>query len=45
MLNMENYKGTTNYNLLEDDDIVNNLVTTATNKALSANRSLILYYK
>lgn len=42
MLNMENYKGTTNYNLLEDDDIVNNLVTTATNKALSANQGKVL---
>jgi hypothetical protein len=35
---MENYQGTTNYNLLEDSDIVNNLTTTATNKALSANQ-------
>lgn len=38
MLNMENYQGTTDYNLLEDSDIVNNLTTTATNKALSANQ-------
>lgn len=38
MLNMENYQGTTDYNLLEDKDIVNNLTTTATNKALSANQ-------
>lgn len=36
MLQMENYQGTTNYNLVEDSDIVNNLTTTATNKALSA---------
>lgn len=36
MLQMENYQKTTNYNLLEDKDIVNNLTTTATNKALSA---------
>lgn len=35
---MENYQGTTNYNLVEDKDIVNNLTTTATNKALSANQ-------
>lgn len=38
MLQMENYQGNTNYNLLEDSDIVNNLTTTATNKALSANQ-------
>lgn len=38
MLNMENYQGNTNYNLLEDKDIVDNLTTTATNKALSANQ-------
>lgn len=38
MLQMENYQGTTDYNLLEDSDIVNNLTTTATNKALSANQ-------
>lgn len=42
MLNMENYQGTTNYNLLEDKDIVNNLTTTATNKALSANQGKLL---
>lgn len=36
MLQMENYQGNTNYNLLEDSDIVNNLTTTDTNKALSA---------
>jgi hypothetical protein len=33
-----NYQGTTNYNLLEDKDIVDNLTTTAANKALSANQ-------
>lgn len=38
MLSMENYQGTTNYNLLEDKDIVDNLTTTATNKTLSANQ-------
>lgn len=42
MLNMENYQGTTNYNLLEDKDIVNNLTTTATNKALSASQGKTL---
>ena len=36
MLNMENYQGDTNYNLLEDSDIVNNLTSSDTNKALSA---------
>ena len=36
MLQMENYQGNTNYNLLEDSDIVNTLTSTATNKALSA---------
>lgn len=39
---MENYQGNTNYNLLEDSDIVNNLTTTATNKALSANQGKVL---
>ena len=43
MLNMENYQGTTNYNLLEDKDIVDNLITTATNKALSANQGKKLH--
>ena len=38
MLQMENYQGTTDYNLLEDSDIVNSLTSTATNKALSANQ-------
>lgn len=38
MLQMENYQGNIDYNLLEDSDIVNNLTTTATNKALSANQ-------
>lgn len=42
MLQMENYKGTTNYNLLEDSDIVNNLTTIATNKVLSANQGKLL---
>lgn len=42
MLQMENYQGTTDYNLLEDSDIVNNLTSTATNKALSANQGKIL---
>ena len=42
MLQMENYLGNTDYNLLEDSDIVNNLTTTATNKALSANQGMIL---
>lgn len=36
MLNMENYQGTTDYNLLEDSDIANNLISSDTNKALSA---------
>lgn len=36
MLNMENYQGTTDYNLLEDSDIVNSLSSSDTNKALSA---------
>lgn len=38
MIQLENYNGDTNYNLLEDDDIVNTLTSTATNKALSANQ-------
>lgn len=38
MIQLENYAGNTDYNILEDDDIVNNLTTTATNKALSANQ-------
>lgn len=42
MLQMENYQKTKNYNLLEDKDIVNNLTTTATNKALSANQGKLL---
>lgn len=36
MLQMENYQGTTDYNLLEDSDIVNSLSSSDTNKALSA---------
>lgn len=42
MLQMENYQGTTGYNLLEDSDIVNNLTSSDTNKALSANQGKIL---
>ena len=42
MLQMENYQGNTDYNLLEDSDIVNNLTTTATNKVLSANQGKTL---
>lgn len=38
MIQLENYNADTNYNLLEDDDIVNSLTSTATNKALSANQ-------
>lgn len=36
MLKMENYQGTTDYNLLEDIDIVNSLSSSDTNKALSS---------
>lgn len=39
---MENYQGNTNYNLLEDKDIVNNLTSSNTNKALSANQGKVL---
>lgn len=39
---MENYQGTTNYNLLEDKDIVDNLTTAQSNKVLSANQGKIL---
>lgn len=42
MLQMENYQKTKNYNLLEDKDIVNNLTSSDTNKALSANQGKIL---
>lgn len=42
MLQMENYQGNTNYNLLEDSDIVNNFTSSDTNKALSANQGKIL---
>lgn len=42
MLQMENYQKTTNYNLLEDKDIVNNLTSSDTNKVLSANQGKIL---
>lgn len=42
MLQMENYQKTTNYNLLEDKDIVDNLTTTQSNKVLSANQGKIL---
>lgn len=39
---MENYQANTNYNLLEDKDIVDNLTTTGANKVLSANQGKIL---
>lgn len=42
MIQLENYAGNTNYNLLEDDDIVNSLTNTSTNKALSANQGKTL---
>lgn len=42
MLNMENYQGTTDYNLLEDTDIVNSLSSSDTNKALSAAQGKVL---
>lgn len=42
MIQLENYSGDTNYNLLEDDDIVNNLTSSDTNKALSANQGRTL---
>ncbi len=42
MLNMENYNGDTNYNLVEDKDIVNNLTSSDTNKALSALQGKVL---
>ena len=42
---MENYQGTTNYNLLEDSDIVNNLTSGGTNKSLSAEQGKILNSK
>lgn len=42
MIQLENYNADTNYNLLEDDDIVNSLTSTATNKALSANQGKVL---
>lgn len=42
MIQLENYNADTNYNLLEDKDIVDNLTTTATNKALSANQGKAL---
>lgn len=42
MLNMENYQGTRDYNLLEDSDIVNNLTSSNTNKALSALQGKVL---
>lgn len=38
MIQLENYNADTNYNILEDDDIVDSLTSTATNKALSANQ-------
>ena len=42
MLNMENYNGDTNYNLLEDTDIVNSLSSSDTNKPLSASQGKLL---
>ena len=42
MLQMENYQGTTDYNLLEDKDIVNSLSSSYTNKALSAAQGKVL---
>ena len=36
MIQLENYNADTNYNILEDDDIVNSLTSSETNKALSA---------
>lgn len=42
MIQLENYNADTNYNVLEDDDIVNTLTSTATNKALSANQGKLL---
>lgn len=42
MIQLENYNADTNYNILEDDDIVNSLTSTATNKALSANQGKTL---
>lgn len=45
MIQLENYNADTNYNILEDDDIVNNLTSTATNKALSANQGKIINTK
>lgn len=42
MIELENFNADTNYNLLEDDDIVNSLTSTATNKALSANQGKTL---
>lgn len=38
MIQLENYNADTNYNILEDDDIVDSLTSSATNKALSANQ-------
>lgn len=42
MIQLENYVGNTNYNILEDDDIVDSLTSSATNKALSANQGKTL---
>ena len=42
MIQMENYKGTTNYFLLEGKDIVNNLTSSDISKALSANQGRLL---
>lgn len=43
MIQLENYNADTNYNILEDDDIVNSLTNSATNKALSANQGKIIF--
>lgn len=45
MIQLENFNADTNYNILEDDDIVNNLTSAATNKALSANQGNVLNTK
>lgn len=38
MIQLENYSGDTDYNLLESDDIVDNLTSAVSSKALSANQ-------
>lgn len=42
MIQLENYNADTNYNILEDDDIVDSLTSIANNKALSANQGKVL---